>query len=252
MGVIYIGDRETGKTSLALELAHPNGNYVNVLSPDYNHLKSLLYKEDLGRTAPTSANQQSSEDREIEIEVTLPTRRKTIYTNWIDTSGEIWRSRWQKDNPDLWRQFVETARQSEGVFLVLPPYRELVRTEEGIDPDEFITKQQWVRRFDRWVNFFHCECPNVNHIALCLNKADLLQGIDLTREAQQLAYHPQNPRMDWRKRNEYIFQRFFRPVRSHIAKLNQRTSGLGIKCFITSIYNRELLELPWIYLGTYL
>jgi len=41
VGVIYIGDRETGKTSLAMELAHPNGNYVKVISPDYEYLKGF-------------------------------------------------------------------------------------------------------------------------------------------------------------------------------------------------------------------
>ena len=34
MGIIYIGDRETGKTSLALELANPSSNnFVKVISP---------------------------------------------------------------------------------------------------------------------------------------------------------------------------------------------------------------------------
>jgi hypothetical protein len=58
--------------------------------------------------------------------------------------------------------------------------------------------------------------------------------------------------MNWNERNDYIFKRFFRPLRSHIAQLNKYTSSLTVRCFITSIYNRELLELPWIYLGIYL
>jgi hypothetical protein len=67
-----------------------------------------------------------------------------------------------------------------------------------------------------------------------------------------LAFHPHSSRMNWNQRNDYIFKRFFRPIRSHIAQLNRYTSGLTVRCFITSIYNRELLELPWIYLGIYL
>ncbi|MGC9503161.1 hypothetical protein [Baaleninema sp.] len=251
MGVIYIGDRETGKTSLALELAHPNHQYVSVLYPPYSQLKALLYSDVEGRTTATDAS-QSIYDRNLEIEVVVPTQRKKIYTDWIDTPGEIWRSSWQQTNPELWENFLETARKSEGVLLVVPPYREIIRKDDRIDPENFVTQQQWIRRFDRWVEFFQHDCPHVKHIALCLNKADLIEGIDLKREAQQLAYHPQKSRLNWMQRNNYVFKRFFRPVRSQIAQLNQRPSSLAVKCFITSIYNRELLELPWIYLGTYL
>lgn len=251
MGVIFIGDRETGKTSLALELAHPNTNYVKVLYPPYSQLKALLYSDEEGRTTATDAT-QATYDRALEIEVILPSQNKKIHTDWIDTPGEIWRSSWQNTNPQKWDDFLNVARGSRGVLLVVPPYREIVRQEPEIDPDNFITQQQWVNRFDRWVQFFRHDCPNVKHIALCLNKADLLQGVNLKQEAEQLAYRPQNSQMNWNQRNDYILRRFFHPVRSHIAAISKSTSGLAVKCFITSIYNRDLLELPWIYLGTYL
>ncbi|NEO53547.1 MAG: hypothetical protein F6K54_10905 [Okeania sp. SIO3B5] len=252
MGIIYIGDRETGKTSLALELANPSSNNcVKVLSPPYSKLKGMLYIDEEGRTRATSA-EKATYNETLEIEVIVSTRRKTIYTDWIDTPGEIWRASWQKNNPDKWANFLEAARSSQGVILVVPPYREIIRQDMGINSDDFITQQQWVRRFDSWVDFFRYQCPNVKHIALCLNKADLLQSIDLKQEAQKLAYHPHSSRMNWNQRNDYIFKRFFRPARSHIFQLNQHTSGLTVRCFITSIYNRELLELPWIYLGIYL
>ena len=252
MGIIYIGDRETGKTSLALELANPSSNnFVKVISPPYNELKALLWDDVAGRTRATDGR-EATYDRTLEIEVFLSTRRKTIYTDWVDTPGEIWRGSWQKNNPDKWAKFVETAHSSQGVILVVPPYREIIGQGMGSNPDEFITQQQWVRRFDSWVSFFRYECPNVKHIALCLNKVDLLQGIDLKQEAKKLAFHPHSSRMNWNQRHDYIFKRFFRPLRSHIAQLNKYTSSLTVRCFITSIYNRELLELPWIYLGIYL
>lgn len=53
MGVIYIGDRETGKTSLVLELVNPKNNYVKVINDDYETLKKNLYDENLGRTKAT-------------------------------------------------------------------------------------------------------------------------------------------------------------------------------------------------------
>ncbi|NJN61152.1 MAG: hypothetical protein HC795_06125 [Coleofasciculaceae cyanobacterium RL_1_1] len=251
MSIIYIGDRETGKTSLALELANPSSQNVHVLYPPYSQLKALLYRDDLGRTQSTDAN-LATYDRNIEVEVTLPAGSKKIHTTWIDTPGEIWRSSWQKTNPELWNTFLEAARNSEGVLLIVPPYREIIRPDDRIDLDDFVTQQQWIHRFDRWVDFFQHDCPRIKHIALCLNKADLICGVDLKQEAQQLAYHPYNARKNWMQRHDYVFKRFFQPVRSQLAQLNQRASGLAVKCFITSIQNRELLELPWIYLGTYL
>jgi hypothetical protein len=58
--------------------------------------------------------------------------------------------------------------------------------------------------------------------------------------------------MNWQQRDAYVFQKFFRPIQSQIKQLNQSISGLSVRCFITSIYNRSLLELPWIYLGSFL
>jgi hypothetical protein len=34
--------------------------------------------------------------------------------------------------------------------------------------------------------------------------------------------------------------------------LNNGLSGGSVRCFITSIHHRGLLELPWIYLGSFL
>lgn len=64
MGVIYIGDRTSGKTHLALELANPQSNYVKVNHPDYQQIKSLLYDTNL---QSTTAN----------INVQLPSRQET-------------------------------------------------------------------------------------------------------------------------------------------------------------------------------
>lgn len=247
MGVIYIGDRETGKTSLAMELAHPNGNYVKVISPDYEYLKGFLFDQELQRTRATEAAQASYE-RTLEIQVTLPTGSKQISLDWIDTPGEIWRKTWQSKNSAQWKIFLESLRQSEGILLIVPPYRELIKP--GYDLDLFITQEQWCNRFNRWVDFFHQDCPKIRHLALCLNKADLF--CDLQKEANQLAYRPNCSRMNWQQRHDYIFQRYFKPIHSQIKEINKKVSGLAVRCFITSIHNRDLLELPWIYFGSFL
>lgn len=248
MGVIYIGDRAVGKTHLAMELSNPNGNYVKVTDPDYLYLKSLLYDENKERTRPTDS-EKAIYDQYLEIEVELPTGKKNITLDWLDTPGEIWRKSWQTDNQSEWQKFLNTITKSEGILLILPPYREIIKSPQ-VDPDEFITREQWCRRFNRWVNFFSQDCPKTRHILICLNKADLFSPLE--REASKLAYSPYHSRMNWQQRDRYVYQKFFRPVHPQINLLNKSIQGLSVRCFITSIYNRYLLELPWIYLGSFL
>lgn len=247
MGVIYIGDREVGKTHLAMELANPKYNYVKVNYPDYEVLKSRLYIEDEGRTRAT-IDDKATYDEYLEIQVQLPTGSKQITLDWIDTPGEIWRKRWQENQPLEWQKFLDTIRKSEGIILILPPYREMIKSDCNLE--QFITQEQWCTRFNRWVDFFGRDSPKIRHLILCLNKADLFCNFE--REASQLAYIPNRSAMNWQQRDAYVFQKFFRPIQSQIKQLNQSISGLSVRCFITSIYNRSLLELPWIYLGSFL
>jgi len=248
MGIIYIGDRATGKTHLALELANPNSEYARVITPDYNQLKSMSYDEEQAGTKPTDAAEAVYAEY-LEIQVKLPIGLKKLTLDWIDTPGEIWRQTWQAENPDKWENFLENIRQAQGILLIVSPYREMLKS--GVEnAEEYITQKQWCNRFQRWVNFFHQDCPKVRHLVLCLNKADLF--CDLKQESQRLAYHPHNSSMNWKQRHDYVFQRYFRPVNGELDRLNRSISGLSVRCFITSIYNRSLLELPWIYLGSFL
>lgn len=247
MGVIYIGDRETGKTSLVLELANPRSNYVKVTYPDYEILKSNLYDDSLGRTNQTDSRKAIHETI-LQIEVEIPTGRKPISLDWQDTPGEIWRSSWQSANPDQWNKFLEKILQSQGILLIVPPYREILK--QGVDPENFITQEQWCNRFNRWVDFFRHDCPQVRHLVICLNKADLF--CDINEEASKLAYIPHGAQLNWQQRHDHVFRRYFHPLRPQIEKINRSVSGLSVRCFITSIYNRALLELPWVYLGSYL
>ncbi|MFW6296746.1 MAG: hypothetical protein ACOC04_06105, partial [Halothece sp.] len=247
LGVIYIGDREVGKTHLAMELANPDGKYVKVLRPDYEELKGILYDEELGRTRATKY-EQAIYTFTIDIEVDLPTGKKEIPLDWLDTPGEIWRKSWQSSNKDEWKIFLETIQKTEGILLIVPPYREIIKS--GANPEEYITQSQWCNRFERWVQFFRTDCPKVRHLLICLNKADLF--CDVAQEATKLGYSPHNSQMNWQQRQSYVYQRYFRPIHPQINKLDESISGLAVRCFITSIKNRQLLELPWIYLGTFL
>jgi hypothetical protein len=251
MGVVFIGDREVGKTALATELANVRYEYVHVLNQDYETLKSNLYAAGTERFKATT----DIDDRLLEIEVRLPIGSRRMEVDWVDTPGEIWRKSWQEDNPDEWHRFLDLATKSEGIMLLLPPYRENVAEyrkylKDPVDLDSFITKQQWCNRFERWVDFFSHYCPKARHVAICMNKADLF--CDLELEAGKLAYHPQRSRMNWLQRHTHVCNSYFKPLQPQLMQINKSRSGLSVQCFITSAYHRPMLELPWIYLASYL
>lgn len=249
MGVIYIGDRAAGKTHLAMELANPRSKYVKVTYPDYENLKAMLYDSELDSTKATDAV-SAIHDRHLEIQVELPTGHKQITLDWIDTPGEIWRKSWQSANPDEWNKFLECILQSEGILLIVEPYREIIKPSAAVNYDHFITQQQWCNRFERWVEFFRHDCNKVRHLTICLSKADLF--CDIAKEASQLEYIPHRSKKNWLQRQEYIIDLpYFSPIKPQITEIKKSVSG-SVRCFVTSIHNRSLLELPWIYLATFL
>ncbi|WP_346294245.1 hypothetical protein [Sphaerothrix gracilis] len=243
MGVIYIGDRAVGKTHLALALASPRSQHVRVLQPDYENLKSLL-TDDEDSTRPTEA----ISFRFLEFQASLPAGSKSITVDWIDTPGEMWRKRWQDNNPNDWQDFLENSRKSEGILLILNPYRETLPASCAFD---YSNQQQWCSRFEKWADFFRDDCPKARHIILCLNKADLFVD-DLDQESSRLAFDPNGSTMTWRKRHSYVLHKYLRPIQPQIEHINRSTRGLSVQCFITSIYSRPLLELPWIYMASFL
>lgn len=245
MGIIYIGDRSVGKTHLAMELANPRSEYVKVLSPDYETLKGNLFDSTVGSTRPTDAAREV-DARLLEIQVKLPSAPKTIALNWIDTPGEIWRKHWQQQNPDKWTNFLNVARQSQGILLILNPDRTAVSSSVKA---EYPTQKQWIYRFEQWIDFFQYDCPKARHIVICINKADLFANLE--QEASTLAFNPYGAQLTWQQRHAHV-QKYFKPLQPCIEQISRSTTGLSVRCFITSIYSRPLLELPWIYLASYL
>jgi hypothetical protein len=252
MGVIFIGDRLSGKTHLAMELCNPRSQVVKVVNQNYDNLRVLLYDEDKEEAKPTdfSKTQTATQHRSLDVEVNLPGGVSPIYVDWIDTPGEAWSPGWQADNPQEWSRLLERTRDSEGILLVLSPYRELLKS--GVDGTDYIRQKQWVNRFEAWVKFFRNECPNARRVGICLNKADLIADCNLDREASQLAYDPFHSKMTWQQRHAYVVSRYMRPIQPQLEDLNRSLSGGSVYCFLTSVHNRTLLELPWIYLASYL
>jgi hypothetical protein len=247
VGLLYIGDRAAGKTHLAMELANPKNEYVKVENLDYENLQTQLLDENFV-TRPTDAR-QAIYDHLLDVKVQLPTGNKSISVDWIDTPGEVWRKSWQSDNQSEWLNLLKAMGESEGILLILPPHRGM-NFHNGVDLEEFMSQQQWCNRFDRWVDFFRQDCPKLRHLLICLNKADLF--CDLEKEAAKLSYNPNGSQMNWQQRHLYVLQRYFRPIEWQLEQINQSIRGLSVRCFITSIYNRSVLELPWIYLGSFL
>lgn len=248
-GVIYIGDRSVGKTNLALELTNKNKQYVEVTSLNYDSLKPRLCDSTTGQMFATR-DDIAIRKESMQVEVQLVTGWKTISSSWLDTPGEIWRNTWQVNNPDQWQLFLDSIRETEGILLILPPYRDIINPKKD-DPNNHISRQQWMQRFDKWINFFKQDCPQVRHLLLCLNKIDLCV-VDYKAEAKELVYSPRNQKKNWQKKHEYVYYKYFTPFHHQIQELNGSIDGLSVRCFITSIHSRELLELPWIYLGCHL
>lgn len=241
--IIYIGDRAVGKTSLAAELARPEQIAVTVTD------LSFEVSPQPGKYAPTTAD-TSLHERSMALQVALPSGYRRLDAAWIDTPGEVWRKRWQEDNPEQWQSLLGAVRQSQGILLILPPYREML----NLSPDEaeaFITRAQWCRRFQRWAEFFRINCPKVQHLVLCLNKADLFTA-DLGQESGRLAYWPERRGSTWQEKHQYVESRYFAVAKDSLKQLNTSVRGLSVRCFITSIHDRGLLELPWVYLASYL
>ncbi|GAA6623613.1 hypothetical protein [Scytonema sp. NUACC26] len=255
MGVIYIGDRRAGKTHLAMESSNPRGYYVKGSEQIYQNLKALLYDKAEGKTLATEAR-QSTYRRTLDLQVRTRLRYKHILVDWFDTTGEIWRDSWQSNNPQEWNNFLEVARGSEAVILILPPHRDLISLTSSVDPEidedpgPFPTLKQWCNRFDEWVKFFRQDFLKPKHLLICLNKADLF--CDLKQEAEKLAYNPDSYAMDWLDRHQYVYNRYFTPIRDRIKQIDAVITGLSVRCFITSVKERSLLELPWLYLANYL
>lgn len=249
MEVFFIGHRCVGKTALLLELANPNFYYVEVSQPSYDYLKNKLTLISTGELLPTGGL-SATQNYNLRIEVKLPASTSNIYLNCIDTSGSLLEnsSYFARERTNEWHHILKQVQQSKCIMLVLNPYQEILKPSVH-DPENFQTTQQWCQSFNRYVVFLNRHCTQVQHILICLNKADLF--CDLEEEARELDYNPFSSRKNWFQRNAYVTQKYFQPIQEQINQIDREIARLPVRCFITSIYNRSLLELPWIYLANY-
>jgi hypothetical protein len=218
---------------------------VDLVGTTYENLQAnLRYDPDkrvYAGTGGVADPATASVNRRLQINVKLPAGLRVLSVDWIDTPGEIWSRNWARENPQPWQSVLTQVQSSEGVILILPPYRELLSLSPQ-QRDEFPTCQQWINRFIRWIALFTQDCPHVKHIIFCLNYADLFS--DVNREAQSIL------QKSWHQRHDHVITRYFQPVKNPLIKLSYEHPAF-VRCFLTSIYNRTLLELPWIYLASH-
>lgn len=251
MGILVIGDAFTGKTQFINALAEPEANQ-RVQPIDWTYFDGKTIQR-------TSAGSTAS--KPLEVLVHLPSGSKHLLVEVMDTPGEVWKNENRAEiYAQDWQAIREVSVQSEGIFLILPPYNDLLRAEEQNHTGQIIEGNhsggsiaEWKSRFQSWIEFFKRDCPRSRHILLCINKADLFER-DISALANQFAYTP-NQGMGWQDRHQYLIRRHFQPIAKEINELSQfkqKGEPGSVQCFLTSIYHRSLLELPWIYLASFL
>ncbi len=255
MSVIVIGDQGVGKTTLMLELAkYKNGN-VQVISPSIAYLKTKFTNN--GNIVPTDNTYNTN----LQLKVNLFGYLKEFNVNWIDTAGEAWRpnSIWQKQNHNDWKDTLESLENAKVLMIVMAPPRQMLKEELlaiVAEKDNFNKRdsrfrnlQQWKNRFQEWFDFLEKHCQKTDHILFCLNMADLF--CDVVTECEFYKNSSALQKIKWHKHKEHVLQEFFIEVAELIDTFDM-DRRIPIQLFVTTYYNRFLLELPWIYIGTYL
>ncbi|MEG4595406.1 GTPase domain-containing protein [Microcoleus sp. F8_C2] len=238
MSVIVIGDRAVGKTSMVYALTDPREQErVSVeQGPDYT-----------AGVAPTDQLNPGT----LTMVVDLPVPRQ-IQVQWFDTPGEAFTNRqWRKEKSVAWDAIKQKMSQSRYIVLLLPPDRNSVNPQRLDDSketlDDFQTPEIWERRVIEWLNFIDQECSAAKHILICLNKADLLCDIEVER--QKWLYKTSG--FSWADYSDHVLKCYFKGVEEKAKQYISKKRSRLITFFITTNKNRTLLELPWLYIGSF-
>lgn len=230
--VVLIGDRAVGKTSMV---------YALFETP---HEKVEPQDGPSGDVAPT----ETIEIKNLGVIVVLPAQDIELSLVWIDTPGELQTNRKkQEDNPEIWEKFCRDVKDSDYVMLLLPPHQGLLNNKNIPDIDNFPTSGQSQNRFKQWwVPFLIQNSQKAKNILICRHKADLFIA-DIQKEGDKYRYG--NEGFSWK--NYFDFSNhYFSEVDSEISEYRKNHTRQEVRLFMTTINNRSLLELPWIYIAT--
>ncbi|MDZ8025039.1 MAG: ATP-binding protein [Nostoc sp. DedQUE11] len=255
MSVIVIGDQGVGKTTLMLELAKSKNGNVQVISPSITDLQKKFTNN--GNIIPTDNTYNTN----LQVKVNLFGYFKEFNVNWIDTAGEAWRpnSIWQTQNHNDWKDTLESLENAKVLMIILAPHRQMLeeelvelvagKTNFNKKDTRFRSRQQWKNRFQEWFDFLEKHCQKTDHILFCLNMADLF--CDVVRECELYQKNSTLQKIKWYEHKERILQQSFVEVAELIDTFDMKRR-IPVQLFVTTYYKRILLELPWIYIGTYL
>lgn len=248
MSIIVIGERGVGKTSMVVALA--KNSKKNLSIEDAEALAARRSNIETGEIAGTS--KMTTENLQINLE--LPGGGRQINVLWMDTPGEAFsNSDWKQQYPAAWKDIEQQIKESQGIILLLPPHRDLVdpnRIDSRTPKDELPSFQAWRNSLESWLKFFENNCGQVKHIAICLHRADTF--CDVQAEGKKWCYQ-NSANGFWFRYDTHIRNSYFATVKDLICNYNSQSQSRVIpQLFITSTDQPSLLELPWIYLGTYI
>lgn len=246
MSVVVIGERGVGKTSMVVALAKQLGK--NLLIEDAEAVVARNSNIETGEIAPTSTMRIEN----LQINIALPAGEKQINVLWIDTPGEAFSDNdWKQKLPTAWQEIEQQIRESRGIILLIPPHRDLVhpnRLDNRTAIDDLPAFKAWRNSIENWLAFFKKNCYQVEHIAICIHRADTF--CDTQHEGKKWRYENATYGF-WLKYDDHIRKNYFATVQDLLREYNSR-SQVMLRLFITSIDQPSLLELPWIYLGTFI
>lgn len=231
--VILIGDRAVGKTQSVRKLLEPPKGKITISNITASAVSSSATKDLL--------------EQKLSIEAMLK-RPRRLDVGWVDTPGGWNEMEWQ-NSPEislLFDKYKANLSKARALVLLLKPYRTAGKVKiydrKIVIDNEVVTESQWCRRFDRWSHFISATCQQVSQINICISKADLFCDVDVQANIIE--------NQGWLQQSNYIYQEFFPSNNSLFKKSLQRLPSGSVRFFIISIYNRTLLEMPWLSLAT--
>lgn len=247
MSIVVVGDRGAGKTSMVVALAKSRTNHVQIVSNAEN-LVTRRFNVAENRIAGTAHMTLET----LLVNIHLSSGIRQVQVLWVDTPGEAFSNRdWKTKYPTAWQDIQQQINESKGLILLLPPHRDMVllqNTDTRTMVDELPTTKAWVNRLENWLLFFQENCSQVEHILICIHRADTF--CDIQNEGKKWRYEKSKTSLFY-EYNTYVRKTYFTPAEKLIRTYHPilRTN---LQFFITTIDNPYLLELPWIYLGAFL
>jgi GTPase SAR1 family protein len=232
--VVLIGDRGVGKTSMV---------YALFETP---HEKVEPKEGPSGDFAATD----KIETGNLGVIVVLPAQNIELSLVWIDTPGELQTNRkTQDDNPEIWEKLCQEVQTSDYVMLLLPPHQGLCHNKNIPDINSFPTSEQSKNRFKAWwIPFLSQNSQKAKNILICRHKADLFIA-NIQEVGNQYKYRYANEGFSWKNYCDFS-ARYFREVDDEISQYRNNPRHQEVRLFVTTVKNRSLLELPWIYIAT--